>query len=94
VSWRRDIFSAVLIHHVRSWLTSSGHVATTEACPRAGRSALAATPSARPGGDHGVSVDELTVREEMGEEKKGERRGVLRSRRVAADPRWHQGGIG
>ena len=49
---------------------------------------------AQRGGDHGIGVDELTVKEERGEEKKGGRRGVLRSRRVAADPRWHQGGMG
>ena len=86
--------TAALIHHVRSWLTSLGHFAIAGACPCAWRNALEATPVARHGGDHGVGVDELTVREEMGEEKKGERRGVLRSRRVAAEPRWHQGATG
>jgi hypothetical protein len=83
---------AVLIHHVLSWLTSSGHVAIVRAYPCARRSALSATLVARYEGDHGVGVDELTVREERGEEKKGGRRGVLRSRRVTADPRWHRGG--
>ena len=38
---------AALIHHAGSQLTSSGHIAMAGACPRARRSALAATPVAR-----------------------------------------------
>ena len=48
----------------------SDHFATVGACPCAQRSALVATPVARRGGDHGIDVDELTVREERGEGKK------------------------
>ena len=90
-----EIFlAAMLIHHILTRLTSFGHVAIAGACPRAHRSALEATSVAQRGGDHGIGVDELTVREERGEEKKGGRRGVLRSHRVTANPRWYRGGAG
>ena len=49
---------------------------------------------ARRGGDHGVGVDELIVREERGEEEKRGRRGVPWSHHVAIYLRWHQGGAG
>ena len=65
---------AVLIHHVLTRLTLSGHVTIAGAYPRTCRSALAATPVARRGGDHGVGVDELTMR---GERRGGERRGAV-----------------
>ena len=55
---------------------------------------MAATLAARCGDNHDVGVDELTVKEERGEEKKGGRRGVLRSRRVTFYLRWYQGGAG
>jgi DNA primase len=61
---------ATLTHHARSWFTLSGQFATSGACPRAQRGTLVATPLAWHGGDHGVDVDKLTVREERGEEEK------------------------
>jgi len=92
VSRRRDIFPAALIHHVCSWLTSSVHFAIAGACPCARRNALIGTPVARRGDNHGVGVDEFTVRE-RGEEKRG-RRGVPSSHRVSIYLCWHPGGAG
>ena len=86
--------TAALIHHVRSWLTSLGHFAIAGACPCARQNALVATPVARHGGDHGIGIDEFTVREERGEEEKRWCRGVPWSHHVAIYLRWHQGGAG
>ena len=85
----RYFLVAALTHHVHSWLTLSGQFTTVGACPRAQRGALVATLMAQHGGDHGVDIDEFTVREERGEE---EHCGVQRSHRVTVYLCYHQGG--
>jgi hypothetical protein len=88
----RYFLVATLTHHARSWFTLSGRFATAGACPCTQRGTLAATPLAWHGGDHGVDVDKLTVREEREKRRKEGHRGGLEvsscHRLPSLAPRW------